>query len=558
MFKNNTGITLIALVVTIIVLLILAGVSIAMLTGDNGILTQATEAKEKTQIAELKERLQLIGIEARQKDKELIDGEEYIIEYEEKIKQDEIFKTAQKVERENLKITVITKEGYIFEITEEDVEYIGKTNEDLSILNISIKCSEVSNKLSTLTAEVNKNNDRKYDYKIYVNNKEIETITTKEKSFSYEIQTEFGNSQIYVKTIANDKEVQSNQVEIEDNSVRTIEELRKFRDEVNAGNTYEGKIITQIANIDMKNENWESIGNENTHFKGTYDGKGNSINNIYIENTNNNQGLFGINEGTIKNVGIESGTIKGGYNTGGIVGKNINGNIERCYNKAEINAKGFLIGGICGDNEKGTIIECYNEGNITGIVTIDYGNTCGIAGNNLGGMIKACYNKGNITTITNKLNTRASGVTDTSFKGKNSKVISCYNTGLIKIESNNLKDTVPVSAGVVSQIEENSIVENCYNIGKTIIEAANGTQANELRRAGITGYLFETATIRNCYWMTGTANQGWGADSDQNADKSGIIEKSSEEMKKLENTLGSDFKKDTNNINNGYPILYWQ
>ncbi len=89
MFKNNTGITLIALVVTIIVLLILTGVSIAMITGDNGILTQATEAKEKTQIAELKERLQLIGIEARQKDKELIDGEEYIIEYEEKIKQDE-------------------------------------------------------------------------------------------------------------------------------------------------------------------------------------------------------------------------------------------------------------------------------------------------------------------------------------------------------------------------------------------------------------------------------------------------------------------------------------
>lgn len=43
--KNNKGITLIALVVTIIVLLILAGVSIAMLTGDNGILSQARVAK---------------------------------------------------------------------------------------------------------------------------------------------------------------------------------------------------------------------------------------------------------------------------------------------------------------------------------------------------------------------------------------------------------------------------------------------------------------------------------------------------------------------------------
>ena len=46
--KNNKGITLIALVITIIVLLILAGVTIAALSGDNGILKRATEAKEQT------------------------------------------------------------------------------------------------------------------------------------------------------------------------------------------------------------------------------------------------------------------------------------------------------------------------------------------------------------------------------------------------------------------------------------------------------------------------------------------------------------------------------
>ena len=45
--KTNKGITLIALVITIIVLLILAGVTIATLTGDNGILTKAQNAKEK-------------------------------------------------------------------------------------------------------------------------------------------------------------------------------------------------------------------------------------------------------------------------------------------------------------------------------------------------------------------------------------------------------------------------------------------------------------------------------------------------------------------------------
>ncbi len=46
--KNIKGITLIALVITIVILLILAGVSIAILTGDNGILLKANKAKEET------------------------------------------------------------------------------------------------------------------------------------------------------------------------------------------------------------------------------------------------------------------------------------------------------------------------------------------------------------------------------------------------------------------------------------------------------------------------------------------------------------------------------
>ncbi len=46
--KNQKGITLIALVITIIVLLILAAVSIAMLTGDNGILSNAQKAQTET------------------------------------------------------------------------------------------------------------------------------------------------------------------------------------------------------------------------------------------------------------------------------------------------------------------------------------------------------------------------------------------------------------------------------------------------------------------------------------------------------------------------------
>ena len=56
---RNKGITLIALVITIIVLLILAGVTIVTLTGENGILTQANNVKEQTEQSELEEEVKL-------------------------------------------------------------------------------------------------------------------------------------------------------------------------------------------------------------------------------------------------------------------------------------------------------------------------------------------------------------------------------------------------------------------------------------------------------------------------------------------------------------------
>ena len=59
--KNQKGITLVALVITIIVLLILAGVSISMISGDDGIATQAARAKSGSQAADIREQVQLIA-----------------------------------------------------------------------------------------------------------------------------------------------------------------------------------------------------------------------------------------------------------------------------------------------------------------------------------------------------------------------------------------------------------------------------------------------------------------------------------------------------------------
>ena len=91
---------------------------------------------------------------------------------------------------------------------------------------------------------------------------------------------------------------------------------------------------------------------ESTHFYGTFDGGGHKINNLNITSTEQYQGLFGYNKGTIKNIGIESGILNVGALSGGIVGYNI-GNIDKCYNKASITCtvggeQNKAIGGITG------------------------------------------------------------------------------------------------------------------------------------------------------------------------------------------------------------------
>lgn len=64
MLKEQKGITLVALVITIIVLLILAAISIAMLTGDEGVLVKANQAKTDNQLGAVKDKVGLVAINA--------------------------------------------------------------------------------------------------------------------------------------------------------------------------------------------------------------------------------------------------------------------------------------------------------------------------------------------------------------------------------------------------------------------------------------------------------------------------------------------------------------
>ena len=124
--KGENGITLIALVVTIVVLLILAAVTISAVFGENGLLKTIEIAKEKNKIAEYKEDLNQKLLEAKMN--VLLDNSKVLEETRKIILRDKKYDGAVVSEVENNKFTVITKEGYKFEVTPDGAEYLEKTS----------------------------------------------------------------------------------------------------------------------------------------------------------------------------------------------------------------------------------------------------------------------------------------------------------------------------------------------------------------------------------------------------------------------------------------------
>ena len=130
--KQEKAITLIALVITIIVILILAGISIVTLTGENGIINKANVAKEESKKAEYKEELELIGLGLQVEDGiNNLSTKDFMEKYKEKIVADAMFKGAKLNgpidEDGTIVIIVKTKEGYVYKVTRNKVEYIDKT-----------------------------------------------------------------------------------------------------------------------------------------------------------------------------------------------------------------------------------------------------------------------------------------------------------------------------------------------------------------------------------------------------------------------------------------------
>ncbi len=590
---KNKGITLIALVITIIVLLILAGVSIASLTGEGGILGKASQAKEENLIKGYEEQLKLIwqgvklgNIEQKKtKEEELQEGKKAI-------EGDPNFEGAiVEIKTEELLIEVKVKEGYIFQIREDKVEYIRKEGESLKDIEVVLTASKPQNKKVKFTATTRNAGGRQLEYIFYLNGVETQRKTTYDTTYTYEKETSFDDlltAKVEVK-YEGEKTSISEEITVEDYTISNKEEMIIFRNRVNGGKSYKDKTIELDSDIDLlgeENNQWTPIGNMTYAFEGTFDGKNHKIENLYINIKEvERQALFGQNKGIIQNVQVSgmiksthydaallcgknygeirnivtSGSVQGWRQGGGIVGSG-NGRIEYCINYAQISPMGTTgyygrgFGGIVGAKYGGTIEKCINYGEIKGNHGVG-----GIAGEAHEGEIRECINKGMVTGLSSdpKYNSiYIGGIAGGSSYEGTTTISNCINFAEVKTTYSG--STVGgIVAYVAGTSKGNSLIENCYQVGNVSGTTVGGIVARE----GYSDTVKGNSNLTNNYWLnTCGANYGRGT---QNTDTE-AVSKTEQEIKQLASTLGELYREDIQNsdgtwkYNNGYPILKWQ
>lgn len=542
--NNNNGITLIALVITIIILLILAGISIATLTGENGILTKASVAEEETKIKNYQEQLEIIwqGVSIESIENNL-QQEEKLKKCKEKIEIDNNFENSVVDIVDNI-IEVITEDGYIFHIIDGKVVYARKQGEKLKDISVSLTQGELNNKKVILNAVASETLGRKLIYIVYIDGKEIARQTTYNDTFTYEYTTSFGKVQSYIEIkYENDKVSKSNVITIEDNTIESKKELESFRNKANAGDNYKGKTIQLINDIDLQGSNssqWIPINN----FSGTFDGNYHLIKNLYAKsNAYNALALFGniTSEAIIQNTILENVMIE----------NNIN-NATQHSHAAGIAAIAFGKIINCGINS-GRIALYKTANNVgTNWKTTFVGGVCSQGFNE----IRNCYNKAIIIGENVNENYNSSLVGGIAGTVQNAKVLNCYNHGSVSA-----KGGVVYIGGISGEGYTNTTtklqISNSYNIGTV---TANG---NSTRIGGIVGQNGRRAdllagAISNCYCTTTTTYSYyyWNGSNDNSTSTTGRI--SADTLKNYANVLGESFENDTTNSNNGYPILKWQ
>ena len=341
--------------------------------------------------------------------------------------------------------------------------------------------------------------------------------------------------------------------------ITKAEELEWFRDQVNSGQySICAKIADNVEVIDMstvchaadKSQNleeksWVPIGNRNiVKYRGTFDGNGKTITNLYInasQTSQNNMGLFGYTyQSTIKNLTFENANvtntqsntgilvgkagygstlqnikisktcqIKGGNYTGGIAGE-LDGNAYNCVNYATVQGTQY-IGGLWGmySRKGNSITACANYGNVTASSEM----AGGLVGYFRGGTIQDCANYGDVKG-TNRVAGMAGFVSD----GKVQNVFSYGNISVTNKTQNvgmvfgwssfgATEGMVAYYSGAKLTIKGQEQTVKAFGNGTPSEDNATGFTKDQLK-SGVVAYQLQQNASSEAKWGQNLANGG--------------------------------------------------
>ena len=517
-----------------------------MLTGENGILTQAQKAKNETENAARQEEMDLAEIEAA------ITGKDVPI-----IQVDD--KNPGQLEQEN------------------DTTFVINSIEDLVFFSHDVtNGTTYEGKTVKLGTNLDFNSDKSYvdpnrtDFAQYGYNGPLKQALTSGTGFSPigDIYgTQYEKNTFYGTFDGNNNAICSLYININSNQ----ETVRVGLFSGNYG---------EIRNLGLVDININVEG-ETTNVGGLTARSYNNIYNCYVTGNISANGELWIPVGGVCGTFLgNNATIENCYNFANIECKNTytgqeyiadigcggiaaqlecdNATINKCFNKGNITADGgtnlIAIGGICGSSSNSTnsqIKNCYNNAKLEKVGEVAQ-HDCyigGIVATSSLTNIENCYNSGEIIGSDERL--RIGGILAIVRQYKDLTIRNAFNIGEIDTESvNSLGGILAVISG-----ETNVDISNAYNIGIINIEQPNTNQIGSLVGTNWSNLI----TFNNCFYLKETHDVGVGG----NGASTGVTELDS--IDKFPSVLevmnsGEDkvFKEDVKNINNGYPILEWQ
>lgn len=290
-------------------------------------------------------------------------------------------------------------------------------------------------------------------------------------------------------------------------AITSVGDLQAFADAVNKGD-YDGKtdaVVTLDADLDLAGIAWIPMGDTSHDFVGTFDGQGHTISNLTIGTadapiTGELAGLFGVVEGTVKNLFLDEVSVNAnvGYYVGGLAAYAV-GPIENCHiTKLDMDAVASGVGGLIGYATSGnSIYGC----SVSGEIAVKSG--CQGVGGFIGSMGKNAqitYSGATVAvTAPKERSTNAGGFIGRGNGERDARAIvkNCYSKGAV---------TGGAYAGGFTGSMAGMDIQNCYATGN-VTDAFVG-MTSFAGTNSVASYLDGVA--RNCY-ATGTATAGTAA-----------------------------------------------